>query len=144
MSKIVLCDIDGTIANNDHRQHFLEGKKDWEGFFSELINDEPIFPIINKVIEEYNAGKEIVFLTGRPERYRNVTTEWLKRYFDFEIKLLMRKNKDHKNKLIIKREIFELNFNVKDIFLIFENDKELIAMWEDIGANIFDVNESDY
>ena len=144
MSKIVLCDIDGTIANNDHRQHFLEGKKDWEGFFSELINDEPIFPIINKVIEQYNAGKEIVFLTGRPERYRNVTTEWLKRYFDFEIKLLMRKNKDHKNKLIIKREIFELNFNVKDIFLIFENDKELIAMWEDIGANIFDVNESDY
>ena len=144
MSKIVLCDIDGTIANNDHRQHFLEGKKDWEGFFSELINDEPIFPIINKVIEQYNAGKEIVFLTGRPERYRNVTTEWLKRYFDFEIKLLMRKNKDHKNKLIIKREIFELNFNVKDIFLIFENDKELIAMWEDIGANIFDVNELDY
>jgi len=144
MKKIVICDIDGTIANNDHRQHYLEGKKDWEGFFSELINDEPIFPIINKVIEEYNTGKEIVFLTGRPERYRNVTTEWLKRYFDFEIKLLMRKNKDHKNKLIIKREIFELNFNVKDIFLIFENDKELIAMWEDIGANIFDVNESDY
>ena len=30
--KIVICDIDGTIANNDHRQHFLEGKKDWDGF----------------------------------------------------------------------------------------------------------------
>ena len=36
MKKIVICDIDGTIANNDHRQHYLEGKKDWEGFFSEL------------------------------------------------------------------------------------------------------------
>tara|TARA_Y200000002_G_C22620649_1_gene638014 strand:+ start:1254 stop:1370 length:117 start_codon:yes stop_codon:yes gene_type:complete len=34
--KIVICDIDGTIANNDHRQYFLEGKKDWDGFFSSL------------------------------------------------------------------------------------------------------------
>ena len=42
MSKIVLCDIDGTVANNDHRQHYLEGKKDWDGFFSELINDTDV------------------------------------------------------------------------------------------------------
>ncbi len=140
MSKIVLCDIDGTIANNDHRQHYLEGKKDWEGFFSELINDEPIFSIINKVIEEYNAGKEIVFLTGRPERYRYNTTLWLKKYFNFELKILMRKNKDHRNKLIIKREIFELNFDVKDIFLIFENDDELVQLWESFNLNTFRVN----
>ena len=45
MSKIVLCDIDGTIANNDHRQHYLEDKKDWDGFFAELINDAPIYKI---------------------------------------------------------------------------------------------------
>ena len=91
MKKIILCDIDGTIANNDHRQHFLEGKKDWDGFFSELINDEPIFPIINKVIKEHDAGKDIIFLTGRPERYRYSTTLWLKEYFNFELKILMRK-----------------------------------------------------
>ena len=29
MSKIVLCDIDGTVANNDHRQHLLRNYKDW-------------------------------------------------------------------------------------------------------------------
>ena len=89
MKKIILRDIDGTIANNDHRQHFLEGKKDWDGFFLELINYEPIFPIINKVIEEYKAGKDIVFLTGRPEKYRYSTSLWLKEYFDFELKVLI-------------------------------------------------------
>jgi hypothetical protein len=51
MKNIILCDIDGTVANNDHRQHFLEGKKDWDGFFDKLDEDEPIRPIINKVIE---------------------------------------------------------------------------------------------
>ncbi len=25
--KIVICDIDGTVANNDHRQHLLKGFK---------------------------------------------------------------------------------------------------------------------
>ena len=140
MKKIILCDIDGTIANNDHRQHFLEGKKDWDGFFSELINDEPIFPIINKVIEEYNAGKEIVLLTGSPEKYRNVTTKWLKRYFDFEIKLLMRKKNDRRDKLIIKEELLEEQFRYDEIKLIIDNDKELIKMWKGKKLSVLDAS----
>ena len=86
MKNIILCDIDGTVANNDHRQHFLEGKKDWDGFFDALDKDEPIYPIINKVIEENNSGREIIFITGRPERYRSTTHAWLKKYFSFIIK----------------------------------------------------------
>ena len=73
MKNIILCDIDGTVANNDHRQHFLEGKKDWDGFFDALDKDEPIYPIINKIVKEQQYGKDIIFLTGRPERYRNTT-----------------------------------------------------------------------
>ena len=61
MKNIILCDIDGTVANNDHRQHFLEGKKDWDGFFDKLDEDEPIRPIINKVIENNKSGKKIIF-----------------------------------------------------------------------------------
>ncbi len=138
MRKIILCDIDGTIANNDHRQHFLEGKKDWDGFFSELINDKPIFPIINKVIEEHNTGKDIVFLTGRPEKYRSLTTEWLKKYFDFEIRLLMRKKNDRRNKLIIKKELVEEQFKYNEIKLIIDNDKELINMWKGKKVSVLD------
>ena len=130
MANIILCDIDGTIADNSHRQHFLEGKKDWDGFFSELVNDLPIQIIIDKVIQEQANGKEIVFLTGRPERYRYSTTLWLKEYFNFEFKLLMRKDGDRRNKLEIKKEIFEKNFKPDDIYCVFENDYDLIKMWE--------------
>ena len=130
MANFILCDIDGTIADNSHRQHFLEGKKDWDGFFSELVNDLPIQIIIDKVIQEQANGKEIVFLTGRPERYRYSTTLWLKEYFNFEFKLLMRKDGDRRNKLEIKKEIFEKNFKPDDIYCVFENDYDLIKMWE--------------
>ena len=140
MANIILCDIDGTIANNNHRQHFLEGKKDWEGFFSELVNDLPIQIIIDKVIQEQVNGKEIVFLTGRPERYRYSTTLWLKEHFDFEFKLLMRNDGDQRNKLEIKRIIFSENFEANEIAFCFENDIDLIKQWKNLGIKTIDVN----
>ena len=140
MANIILCDIDGTVANNDHRQHFLEGKKDWDGFFSELVNDLPIQIIIDKVIQEQANGKEIVFLTGRPERYRYSTTLWLKEYFDFEFKLLMRNDGDQRNKLEIKKEIFEKNFKSDEVYCVFENDYELIKMWKELSLLTIEVN----
>lgn len=140
MKHIVLCDIDGTVANNDHRQHFLEGKKDWDGFFSELVNDLPIQIIIDKVTQEQTNGKRVVFITGRPERYRYSTTLWLKEYFDFEFQLLMRKDNDQRHKIQIKKEIFENNFNVNDIYCVFENDYDLIKMWQDLKLKTFEVD----
>ena len=139
MKNIILCDIDGTVANNDHRQHFLEGQKDWDGFFSELINDKPIYSIIDKVNKEYGDGKEIIFLTGRPERYRYSTTLWLKDYFNFELKILMRKNNDQNNKLKVKKEIFEENFLPNDIDYIIDNDKELLKMWSGFNIKTYEV-----
>ena len=52
MSNIILCDIDGTVANNEHRQHYLKNQKDWKSFFDEMVNDIPIHDVINKIIEE--------------------------------------------------------------------------------------------
>ena len=66
--KIVICDIDGTIANNDHRQHFLEGKKDWDGFFSELNKIYQFIQYKKLLIYRTNMSP---FITGRPERYLN-------------------------------------------------------------------------
>tara|TARA_B100000989_G_scaffold286656_1_gene255521 strand:- start:456 stop:890 length:435 start_codon:yes stop_codon:yes gene_type:complete len=141
MKNIILCDIDGTVANNDHRQYFLEGKKDWDGFFSELSNDTPIIPIINLVKEEHANGKEIVFLTGRPERYRYSTTLWLKEYFDFEFGLLMREDNDQSNKIIVKDKIFQKKFNYEEISYVIDNDQKLLEMWREKNLKTLDANE---
>lgn len=137
--KIVICDIDGTIANNDHRQHFLEGKKDWEGFFSELHKDEPIREIIFKVKDLEAQGNKIFFLTGRPEKYRDATIKWLNIYFSFEFSLLMRRNNDRKNKIEVKKELFKKNFSPSKIKLILENDEELIKLWRSFNLKVFKV-----
>ena len=141
MANIILCDIDGTEADNSHRQHFLEGKKDWDGFFDALDLDEPIYEIINKMNDEHNQGREIIFLTGRPERYRDPTENWLKQYFNFPLRVVMRPNDNKKNKLLTKKEMFEQNFNIDEIFYVIDNDEDLLNMWTDMQLKVVGVTD---
>lgn len=133
--KIVICDIDGTVANNDHRQHLLQGFKTWDKFFAHLSEDLPISEVIEFVINLHNEGRDIVFVTGRPARYEEATRKWLGKYFDFEIKLIMRQDKDKRNKVEVKKEIFLENFKTEDIFLVIDNDRDLIKMWQSFSLN---------
>ena len=132
---IVICDIDGTVANNDHRQHLLQGFKTWDKFFAHLSEDLPISEVIEFVINLHDEGKDVVFVTGRPARYEKATRKWLEKYFDFEIKLIMRQDQDKRNKIDVKKEIFLENFKPKDIFLVIDNDRDLIKMWQSLSLN---------
>ena len=52
----------------------------------------------------------------------------------------MRKDNDQRHKIQIKKEIFENNFNVNDIYCVFENDYDLIKMWQDLKLKTFEVD----
>ena len=141
MSKIVLCDIDGTVANNDHRHHLLKEYKDWDLFFSKLDQDEPIKKII-KIVNEYaEQGFLIYFLTGRPERYELKTRQWLEKFFKFQINLIMRKDGDMRDKLLIKHELFSDNFQPEEILVCIENDLKLCDLWESLDLAVINVND---
>ena len=141
MSKIVLCDIDGTVANNDHRQHLLKEYKDWDLFFSKLDQDEPIEKII-KIVNEYaDQGFVIYFLTGRPARYELKTRQWLEKFFKFQINLIMRKDGDIRDKLLIKHELFSDNFQPEEILVCIENDLKLCDLWESLDLAVINVND---
>lgn len=135
--KKIICDIDGTIADNNHRQSLLNNNN-WDKFFLEMKNDLPIYPVINKVIDESRDGKEIIFLTGRPSNYEKETNEWLKKYFTFEYKLVMRRENDRRNKLIVKKELFLNNFSVNEIDYVIDNDAELLHQWKELGLKALD------
>ena len=83
--RIVICDIDGTIADNSHRQHYLLGKKDWKNFFLAIDKDKPILKILKKIECLYQDGFQIIFVTGRPEEYRELTQKWLKKYLNIMV-----------------------------------------------------------
>lgn len=74
----VVFDIDGVLADVRHRLHHVERKpKDWIAFFAGMAQDPPLSEGINLARTESAAGRDLVFLTGRSESYRDVTQDWL-------------------------------------------------------------------
>ena len=81
----VIFDIDGTLADIEHRRHFVEGKKkDFDAFNAAMVNDTPNEPIVDLLhmclgrFDMAGAGAtQVIFCTGRMEQYREVTRSFL-------------------------------------------------------------------
>jgi uncharacterized HAD superfamily protein len=80
MQEVVLADIDGTLAEVEHRRHFIRnGNKDWEAFLSAAHQDSPVEPVV-KVVKLLSKSVPIICCTGRGEEYRDLTETWLKKH----------------------------------------------------------------
>ena len=81
--KYVVCDLDGTLFNVEHRLHLLancRNEEDYDRFHMEHINDV-VYPNILGIINTYTAafGYDIkfIFVTGRHEKFRESTVKQL-------------------------------------------------------------------
>lgn len=86
---LIICDIDGTIANFEKRAKKAgtapsrEDRPAFQAWLDRVQNnktlakDEPISEVVNCVNALHESGYKIVFLTGRSDIFRNVTMRWL-------------------------------------------------------------------
>ena len=120
--KSIICDIDGTLALRVNRDHF-----DFEKAGSDNMN-KPIKEIVNLFKEN---GYEILLVTGREERFRDITSKWLKTNNLNYSKLLMRENKDYRKDIIIKEEIYNSEIKNKyEVSFVIDDREQMIKMWE--------------
>jgi hypothetical protein len=95
-------DIDATLADVRHRLHHLARRpKDWDAFFAAAPADQPL-PEGVEIANTLATDHEIVYLTGRPERTRRDTEEWLSRYGLPSGRLLMRRDSDRRPSAVMK------------------------------------------
>ena len=78
---------------------------DWEGFFGASGRDVPVWSMLGLVSLYWRAGRGVVLITGRPERYRVVTEDWLVRYRVRWSELLMRGDGDRRPDHVVKRDM---------------------------------------
>ena len=112
---LVLCDIDGTLADCRHRKRLLlNGKMDWSHFLSPaLVAQDPlIVPVANLIYSLPDTDNYVIFVTGRHEGLREVTTTWLTHNYllspeDSYDGLRMRKHDDFRPDHVIKEEILD-------------------------------------
>lgn len=145
MSKIVLCDLDGTLSDPEHRLHHVRSKhRDYDAFFAASGGDEPIEPVIQLVNDLAAAGKQIHIITGRREDTREVTEAWLERHGVSYHRLVMRGISDHTPDHILKRRWFEADYDHADIMLALEDRNSVVAMYREIGVTCLQVAEGDF
>ena len=71
-------DIDGTVGDDQHRKHYVEGDKpDFDTYHEQAVKDNPHDYIMRFLRSASAHGHAVVFVTERPEKFRETTQKWL-------------------------------------------------------------------
>lgn len=145
---VVVCDIDGTVANLDHRLHYVRGeKKNWRAFLAECDKDEPINDIYY-MAESYAdvTGGHLIFCSGRGQEYLDKTSKWLDDNRMDHDGLYMRQVRDYRPDYIVKEQIldFEILTRYKNISAVFDDRSTVVDMWRRRGLRCLQVAEGNF
>lgn len=145
--KVVICDMDGTLADCEHRQHFLNGeKKDWRGFFSEMGKDTLRVDVYEQVKDAVLADEDVklILVSARPDNYREATENWLFHNMKFKYDaLIMRFANDKRPDTEVKEEIYEKLLKNLNIVKVFDDRPSVIRMWRSKGLDVVDVGSGE-
>jgi len=148
MKHTVIVDIDGTISKVGDRLKYLEqDPPDWDSFYENCQEDEPIEPIV-KLVRMLALNYEIVFCTGRRESVRSKTLSWIfENLGDYLAArpVLMRKDGDFRHDTIIKPELLEeADIDLDDIEFVLEDRNSMVIEWRDMGLTCLQVADGDF
>ncbi|WP_435209129.1 LNS2 domain-containing protein [Streptomyces sp. bgisy034] len=133
---LAVFDLDNTLADTAHRQRFLERKpRDWDAFFAAAPQDPPIEEGV-AMARASGAECEVVYLTGRPERCRRDTLDWLLAHGLPEGRVYMRRNDDRRPARGTKLEILNRLSRTRDIRVLVDDDELVCEDAERAGFTV--------
>jgi hypothetical protein len=154
MKDIILCDIDGTIADVRHRLHYIQNpdgskrtKPDWDAFHAACVDDPPFEDVIH-IAQTLQAGwpggghgsLDLHFLSGRNDVVREQTVLWLEEHYGYWESLIMRKAGDRRPDTEIKLEMVrELGFTPDRVLCILDDRQSVVDMWRENGYRVLQV-----
>ena len=145
--KVVLFDMDGTLADIRHRRVFLDqSPPDWKSFNAAIGDDTPNDPIVSLYKTLWDSGAyELILVTGRNERFRKVTEQWLAwNEIPFE-RMLMRADRDSRADHIIKEEILDQLLDEGcSIHFTVDDRQQVVDMWRSRGITCLQCDVGDF
>lgn len=140
--RAVIFDIDGTLANVEHRLHHLEGEKDWAAFFRDMQDDRPIEPIaalarlLHKAVEARHGLEAVLIVTARPDRsdWRQTTIDWLDIHGITYDRIYFRAEDDRRPDQLVKADILQRILDEGyDPQLVIDDRPQVVKMWREHG-----------
>lgn len=140
----VICDLDGTLFNIDHRLHYLT-EKDWAGFFAAVPDDTPNAWCVTLMRALARDGHEIIFVSGRNESARADTEEWMRKLMLDQHQLVMRPEKSRMPDFELKEAFYEQYIKgKKDVMFVVEDRKQVVDMWRSKGLTVLHCDEGEF
>jgi predicted kinase len=135
MTKTVLFDIDGTLADATHRLHHIKSKPpNWDAFFAECVNDPVIEPIRDLAQTVAAQGYKIILVSGRTDKVRAQTEEWLAQHGVPYQELHMRAEGDYRQDFVVKSQILDaILAEGNEIAFVVDDRPSVVAMWRERG-----------
>lgn len=160
----VIVDLDGTLCDSRHREHLAQAKE-WDAFHERLVNDNP-YADVKALVNTFHKEAPhhcIVALTGRTDKYRQKTNDWLNLHEVKVCSLLMRPENDWRSDAVIKPELLARHFlkghqddpteaqieaalkeAQKEVLMILEDRDIMVARWRDLGFQCWQVRDGGY
>lgn len=154
----IIVDLDGTLCNTEHRNIYAQNGE-WEEFHSRCARDDinhavmEVLQTFGNVIDQRDSGLKwrIIAMTGRNEKWRLMTNEWLKsvgmkQYVD---QLYMRPDNCFVSDVELKLGWLEQEFGSHEkarervLFALDDRDK-VVQAFRDIGIDTWQVREGAY
>ena len=144
--KAVIFDVDGTLANVDHRRHFVEGKKKNFDAFYDAMNGDTVREEIRDLCNlHFENGYYVIICTGRPELYAGVTERWLN-YSGICFDELMCRPDSRRNEpdYIVKQDMLNDILKTHEVILAVDDRQQVVDMWRRNGITCLQCADGDF
>lgn len=143
LPKVIICDIDGTVAKMGGRSPY-----EWD----RVDEDSPNVPVVATVKALQQSGYKIIFMTGRDgnDECKQLTMDWIMDHFHWtpgkEFELFMRNAGDNRKDAIIKKELFEEHIRGKYYVECTIDDRDaMVFLWRcELGLTCMQVGYGNF
>jgi predicted kinase len=133
LTKAIIVDLDGTMAQMVARGPFDE----------HLVHtDRARLFVMTTVRALYDNGFRVIFMSGRSERCRALTEQWIEEQCGFRFGdyfLFMRGTEDRRRDSVVKRELYEQHVQGQfDVMSVFDDRATVVRdCWKPLGLPVF-------
>ena len=137
MKTHIVVDLDGTLADVEHRRRFITGKKkDWKKFHEECVNDPPNEWCVRLILAMRIAGCKVEVVSARSQEVEALTRQWLERTFAGDVSglnlVLLRAGGSFAHDVDLKRGWLR-RFGKERILFAVDDRRRVVDMWREEG-----------
>jgi phosphoglycolate phosphatase-like HAD superfamily hydrolase len=141
--KTVICDLDGTLFDIDHRIYLLKEHR-YDDFWAACKDDTPNEWCVELLQALQLRGIPIIFVSGRNEVARVETARQLVGLGFGGCRLIMRPADNRQSDVTLKQKILNTELADKDILFAIDDRARVVEMYRAHGITVLQCAEGDF